>query len=149
MKRCILKNREGAALIAMREGLPLCMLLAANPNANWRAGSAINIPPADWCENRRCTAAYNIPLMELSRRTGIPMRLILKENGLSHPAEIKKDTRLILPHIPTGSRMYTVRGAETLSEIAKNFGISEKSLLQANPDVQGIYAGLQLLIPPR
>ena len=67
------------------------------------------------------------------------MRLILKENGLAHPAEIKKGTRLILPHIPTGSRMYTVRGAETLSDIAKNFGISENALLQANPYVLGYH----------
>ena len=45
--------------------------------------------------------------------------------------------------------MYTVRGAETLAEIAKNFGISESSLLQANPDIKGIYAGLQLVIPSK
>ena len=77
------------------------------------------------------------------------MRLILKENGFAHPSDIPHGSELSLPRLPQGFGMYTVRGAETLGEIAKNFGISESSLLQANPDIKGIYAGLQLVIPSK
>lgn len=47
-------------------------------------------------------------------------------------------------------KKHTVRKGETLSEIAKSYGVSDKSLREANPKVikaNKIYAGDKLRIP--
>lgn len=50
----------------------------------------------------------------------------------------------------SSTTIHTVQRGETLASIAKNYGVTEKQIIEANPDAaQFIYVGMELTIPVR
>jgi len=73
--------------------------------------------------------------------------------GTAQPTTIATATqppRLPPSQTPTGARVYVVQGGDTLSSIAKRYGISTAALVEANPgiDPRALQVGQKVVIPP-
>jgi len=156
MKQTILSRTNNAYTIARANSIPVCMLVAANPNASWISGEQINIPDADWCINKHSgssselcehTIALGETAVSLSNDFGISLRSLFEANGVSLPSQFTPGMRINIPKARSDRILYTVRGPETLDQIAKKHGIDISDIIALNPTVRGTYAGLQLLLP--
>ncbi|MDD3447264.1 MAG: LysM peptidoglycan-binding domain-containing protein, partial [Zavarzinia sp.] len=86
-------------------------------------------------------------LSAVSRRTGVPMRDMIVENGLAAPFTLQPGQRLRLPE----ARYHTVAAGDTVYNISRRYGVDQASLMREN----GIEApftiklGQRLRIPGR
>ena len=96
-------------------------------------------------------------LYEISRRLGITLEELLSYNPqIVNPDVIEVGQRICVPlPVPPADcegEYYLVRAGETLSGIARHFGISVQDILRINPQITNadlIYAGQVICIPRR
>lgn len=94
-------------------------------------------------------------LSTIARRFGTSVGAIQRANGLNSPHRIHQGQRLLIP--PAGSGpgtatvIHVVRRGETLSKIARRYGVAVNTIMAANnlrsPD--RIYIGQRLRVPSR
>lgn len=128
---------ETPELLSARYGIPVCMLLRANPH--FRVGETISIPPPYFCSARRYTVRTGDTLYSIAQKHHIPMYLI------PHPAELCAGETLLLP---PPMRIHTCRPTDTVRSVAAQYGISEARLRAYNGISGGLYHGMQLILPP-
>lgn len=96
----------------------------------------------------------------IARRFGISLDALINANPqVSNPNRIVPGQQLCIPTstppptgCPPGSTRYTVRSGDTMYLIARRYGISLNSLINANPQISDpsrITPGQVLCIPPR
>jgi len=101
------------------------------------------------------SAAYVVrpgdTLSGVALRTGTSTRSLAAANGLSSPYRIVAGTRLLLPGEAGAGQRHQVQRGETLSGLARRYGVGVAALAAANglASVHRIRQGRQLLIPPR
>jgi len=132
----------------------LVAVMLAAPAAAAAAPESHGAPGGYWYQVRRGDT-----LAAISRRTGVPMDAIAGANGLVNINRIWAGTWLWIPKFdtppvepPPGQTCrtkITVRRGDTLSAIARKYGVSVWSLARnngiSNPD--RIYVGQRLCIP--
>ncbi|HHU51927.1 MAG TPA: LysM peptidoglycan-binding domain-containing protein [Firmicutes bacterium] len=150
-------------LIAQRFGIPLSRLIRANPQITNPdlifPGQVICVPVADtFCPTGFFyTIMRGDTLYEISRRLGITLEELLSYNPqIVNPDVIEVGQRICVPlPVPPADcegEYYLVRAGETLSGIARHFGISVQDILRINPQITNadlIYAGQVICIPRR
>jgi spore coat assembly protein SafA len=76
------------------------------------------------------------------------LRLSTGDQAVSYQMTVSITGATTLPN--TGRRVYTVQLGDTLSQIARRFGVTVNALLQANPQITNprlLYPGQQIVIP--
>jgi murein DD-endopeptidase MepM/ murein hydrolase activator NlpD len=90
-------------------------------------------------------------LSAIAARYNISVNDIVRANGLTNPDVIFAGQTLIIPRTigTTGDSVHVVQSGESLSVIARRYGITADQIAQANSisDINRIYAGQHLLIP--
>ncbi len=98
-------------------------------------------------------------LSGIARQYGVTEAAIAQANGLTNPHMIYAGRRLVTPlcsRVPvlstasgTAQTIHTVQSGETLSGIARQYGVTEATIAQANglANPNAIYAGHRLAIP--
>jgi LysM repeat protein len=99
-------------------------------------------------------------LSSIAQQYGVSEASIAAANGISDPNRIYAGQRLAIPSCGgapatspssggTGQVIHVVQSGETLSSIARQYGVSEASIAAANgiSDPNRIYAGQRLIIP--
>ncbi len=89
-------------------------------------------------------------LSGIALRYGVTVEDLVAANGLNNPDLIFIGQVLVIPRPgATGGQVYTIRAGDTLSAIARRYGVSVSDLVAANglsnPDA--IFAGQQITIP--
>ena len=128
--------------------VPVCMMMRYNANLirdGIRPGIAVRIPPAGLCSNtvRTHTVRTGESVFSLSKKYGVTMHSILEKNRLSDPRGLKEGMTI---ELPGKCRIYTVKGAETLAEVARITGVGAERIAEANGTAD-LYRGMQLIIP--
>jgi LysM repeat protein len=92
-------------------------------------------------------------LAKIATRYGISWRDLAVANNISNPDLIYAGQILIIPaYINLPAQSYTVRAGDTVSSIARSFGVTVDQLVQTNNLEAGgsyIFAGQILVIPAR
>ena len=150
-------------LIAQRFGICLQRLIDANPQITNPdlifPGQIICVPVPDMS----CPTGFFYTIMrgdtlfEISRRLGITLDELLSFNPqIMNPDQIEVGQRICVPlPVPPGvceGEFYIVRSGDTLSGIARRYGISVQAILRVNPQITNadlIYAGQVICIPRR
>ncbi len=135
----------------------------ASPDGRTRStGRAV----ADASRGKVVTLAAGETLLSIAKRHGVTVEMIARANRLSG-GPVMPGTRLYIPaagpskfaQAPgaqrakvaecTGSQCYTVQKGETVGAIAREHGVSEQQLLEANnlPDARSLRAGQAITIP--
>lgn len=89
-------------------------------------------------------------LSGIALRYGVSVDELIAANGLNNPNLIYVGQELIIPRLTAaGGQVYTVRAGDTLSVIARRYGISIDDIVAANglTNRDSIFAGQQLNIP--
>jgi LysM repeat protein len=88
-------------------------------------------------------------LSGIAKEYGVTVDELLKANpSITNPSLIRTGMELVIPTTVAGQ--YVVLPGDSLSQIAKNFHVSQQNLLSANPQIQNpdqIYVGEVLTIP--
>jgi LysM repeat protein len=149
--------------IARRYGTTAAAIANANGIANInyiRVGQRLYIPGystggTSWpVDSSYYVVKAGDSLSVLARRFNTTVQAIARANGISNTSHIRVGQKLILP---TGYAYppsvygfyYTVKAGDTLSEIAKWYGVSLHALASVNhiSNVSHIYVGQRLYIP--
>lgn len=117
--------------------------------------STVGATPGTTAQGGTCTQTYTVragdTLGRIARQHGTTVSQLTALNGLSNPNRIEVGQTLCLASNNTGAvgQTYTVRRGDTLSRIARQFGISMKVLAEVNGirDANKIYVGQVLTIP--
>jgi LysM repeat protein len=150
-------------ILSTRFGTPLNDIVAANPQITNPdlifpgQRICIPLPPAPAvCTGFFHTVAPGENLVELSRRFGVRVVDILIANPqIINPELIFAGQVICIPipppaDIPCPGFFYEVAPGETLSELARRFGVTVQQIFAANPqivDVNKIFAGQIICIP--
>jgi LysM repeat protein len=145
------------ALSAMYH-VPVCMIMRANElKTECRLSELreLKIPPR--CHCNRCgeteTAYTNYivrpedTLYGIARKHGLTMRILLKDNGMQDPEDIKPGDMLRVPRL--SGEIWCVREGESLDDIARRKGITAGRIRQVNrmDSCEQAWPGMLLLIP--
>ncbi|MBX2998506.1 MAG: LysM peptidoglycan-binding domain-containing protein [Caldilineaceae bacterium] len=149
--------------IARRYGTTATAIASANGIANInhiRVGQRLTIPgytvgSTPWpVDSTHYVVRAGDSLSVLARRFNTTVQAIARANGIADTSHIRVGQRLI---IPTGYAYppsvygfyYTVKAGDTLSSIAKWYGVNLNTLASANwlSNVDKIYVGQRLYIP--
>lgn len=142
---CILKRGETAEQLSVRYGIPVCMLRRANPQ--FCVGAKVMIPPLDFCAAvRRHVVCAGETLFSLAATYHTTMYALLKENPAMQPRDFCAGAEILLP---PPVRVHTCRPTDTVRSVAREYGISEEALRRENDLSDGLYFGMQLILPPR
>jgi len=141
----ILKRGESPEHLSVRYGMPICMIIRANPDKRFSAGCRITIPEKAFCSPiHRYTIVSGDTLYRIAEKHSTSMYALLKQNPSLDPQNLREGTVIILP---PPSRIYTCRATDTIRSVAEQFGISEESLRRENLLSDGLYNGMQLILP--
>ncbi|MCX7624022.1 MAG: LysM peptidoglycan-binding domain-containing protein [Thermomicrobium sp.] len=153
----VVQPGETLSRIAERYGVSVASLARANgladPDRIW-AGSTLVVPD-DEEERSVYVVQPGDTLSAIARRSGVTVADLVAANGLTDPDRIFPGQTLVIPR-PTaatwsdaGPRRYVVQPGDTLSSLARRFGISVQALADANgiTDQDRIFAGQVLTIP--
>jgi LysM repeat protein len=96
-------------------------------------------------------------LYSIARSYGVNMWTIARANGIANPNYIYAGQRLVIPAgwaggtVRTGGTVHIVRSGQTLSSIARSYGVNMWAIARANgiANPNYIYAGQRLVIPYR
>jgi murein DD-endopeptidase MepM/ murein hydrolase activator NlpD len=86
----------------------------------------------------------------LSLRYGVPVEQLVLANGLTDPLHVYAGQTIALPRTTDDNlTIHTIRAGETLSAIARRYGVTVDQIVQANGllDRNDIQAGQQVVIP--
>ncbi len=90
-------------------------------------------------------------LTAIALRYSVSVSELVQANGLNNPNLIYVGQVLVIPRAaPSGSgTLYTIRAGDTLSAIARRYGVTVEEIVAANglPDRNTIYVGRSLTIP--
>jgi murein DD-endopeptidase MepM/ murein hydrolase activator NlpD len=90
-------------------------------------------------------------LLAIAARYGVSVNDLVRANGLSNPDVIFAGQTLIIPRAigTSGESVHVVQSGDSLSAIARRYGITADQIAQANSiaDINRIYVGQRLLIP--
>jgi putative chitinase len=166
----VVQRGENLFRIALRYGVTVNALMAANGLSNASrvyVGQRLVIPTGGESSNSSPSpspAGVHVVqrgenLFRIALRYGLTFRTLAAANGIANPSRIYAGQRLVIPGrgdapalpaqpAPAG-RSYTVRRGDTLSAIARRYGISTWTLAQANGirNPSFIYVGQVLRIP--
>ena len=82
----------------------------------------------------------------IARAHGVPLSLLLAQNGLRPACRLPPGQCLA---VPQGAQVCTVRRGDTLERIAARTGAAVRALLQSNPQLaDGLSPGQLLALPP-
>ena len=82
----------------------------------------------------------------IARAHGVPLSLLLAQNGLRPACRLSPGQCLA---VPQGAQVCTVRRGDTLERIAARTGAAVRALLQSNPQLaDGLSPGQVLALPP-
>ncbi len=89
-------------------------------------------------------------LSAIARRYGVTVEEIMSANGLTDPNRIYVGDQLVIPRLDdSGQTIHTVQAGESLSIIARRYGVTVEALAAANglssPD--SLSAGQRLIVP--
>ncbi|MBR4078699.1 MAG: LysM peptidoglycan-binding domain-containing protein [Christensenellaceae bacterium] len=139
----ILRRGETLEQLSVRYGIPVCMLVRANPQI--RIGAKLVIPSPDFCRSAlRYTVRKGDTLFRIAEKHSTTMFALLQKNPSIDPQNLQDGDELLLP---PPARIYTCRAADTVRSVAERFGISEDALRKANNLSDGLYHGMQLILP--
>ncbi len=140
--------------------IPVCMIMRANSFAcpqDLFLCREVKIPKKCYCnrcghEQRQSVhyEAYTIKpsdtLYGIAKTYGLTMHIILRANGISDPAAIRPGDRLNIPLL--SGVLYCVRPGDTVADIAKRLGSSERSVREKNylGHNDAVFAGMHLLV---
>ena len=144
----IYRVRRGDTLsrIARRTGIPVARIMAANGIRNRhriRAGQKLVLPGIPAARAHAGTPAPGRPgsdryrvrpgdtLSSIASRHGLRPSDLARANGLRNPHHIRAGDVLRIP-VAGGARSYRVRRGDTLSAIAKRFGVSAEAIARTN-----------------
>ena len=82
----------------------------------------------------------------IAERFSVPMRWLMEENDMTHPAQLAQKKKLRIPKLPAGCFLYTVQAADTLREICQKFGLDEGEVRRQNRLEGTVYPGMQLIL---
>ncbi len=89
-------------------------------------------------------------LSGIALRYGVTVDEIVRANGLNNPDLIYVGQVLVIPRLDqAGGQIYTIQRGDTLSAIARRYGVTVEAIVAANnlPNRDSIFAGQQLTIP--
>ena len=90
-------------------------------------------------------------LTAIALRYGVSVDEIIQANGLANPNYLYVGEQLVIPrqNPTTGGELHTVKAGESLSMIARRYGVTVNDLVRLNNlvDANSIRAGQQLTIP--
>jgi lysozyme len=94
------------------------------------------------------TVHYGDTLSRIAHRHGVSMRAIIQANGLHNPDRIYSGQKLWIP-VRQQHRIHVVQYGQTLSSIARSYGLSPWAIAEANgiTNLDRIYAGQRLTLP--
>ncbi len=104
------------------------------------------------------TAYYTVQpgdtLTAIARRYGVSVQALALANGLANANRIYTGQRLLIPGYSDGGpgcNVYTVQRGDTLTSLARYFGVTTNALAQANGirNINRIEVGQRLCIPNR
>ena len=141
----ILKRGETLEQLSVRYGMPVCMIVRANPEMRFSAGSRIDIPDRSLCDPvRRYTVRRGDTLFRIAEEHRTTMFSLLQTNPSLDPQDLQEGSVILLP---PPARIYTCRAADTVRSVAEQFGIPEDALIRENGLSGGVYHGMQLILP--
>lgn len=82
-------------------------------------------------------------IAEVAKRCNVTEESIADDNSLTIGDKVAKGTRLVVK----GVRHHIALSGDTYADLAKQHGVTEASLTQANPFVTSLYAGADVVIP--
>lgn len=86
-----------------------------------------------WPSDVRYVVKPGDTLWVISRRCGVSLEKLMKANGLTEDSVLQIGTELLIPSVNDSSQVkYQVRPGDTLWAISRSFGVSLKSLMEAN-----------------
>lgn len=111
-------------------------------------------PPPEVCSGFLITVRQGDTLSQIARRFGVRLEdLILANPQITDPDLIFPGQRICIPFVeprcPVGF-IITVQPGDTLSEIARRFGVTLEQLLEANPQIVNsdlIFVGQPICVP--
>ncbi|MBE9171769.1 LysM peptidoglycan-binding domain-containing protein [Cyanobium sp. LEGE 06143] len=171
----VVRSGETLSELAERHGVSLSGLMQANGISNpdhVMVGQTLVIPGSDRSAPRasgsrsgRVTVQPGDTLSEIAVREGVGLTALMQANGLGNADHVMVGEQLLIPgggrssaaaaagasRKSTPTAPYTVKGGETLSDIAAHFGTSTERLIQINGigDPDHVMAGSRLQIPVR
>ncbi len=100
--------------------------------------------------------SFGETLFSIAQAYGVSMEALAEANGISYPYLIYLGQELVIPSAgatpqPTAEgQEYVVQYGDTLFSIAQRFNTTPEAIAEYNnlPDVNSIYVGQRLLIPP-
>ena len=159
----VVQRGENLFRIALRYGVTVNALAAANGLSNTSriyVGQRLTIPTGGSPGPTPPSSGVHIVrpgenLFRIALRYGITSQALAAANGIANPNRIYVGQRLVIPGsgttppTPPSGQTYTVRRGDTLSSIARRFGVSMWALAQANGirNPSFIYVGQVLRIP--
>ena len=158
----VVQRGENLFRIALRYGVTVDALAAANGLSNTSriyVGQRLTIPTGGSPAPTPPSSGVHIVrpgenLFRIALRYGITSQALAAANGIANPNRVYVGQRLVIPGSgttpPTPSgQTYTVQRGDTLSSIARRFGVSTWALAQANGirNPSFIYVGQVLRIP--
>ncbi|QWK20538.1 MAG: LysM peptidoglycan-binding domain-containing protein [Hydrogenobacter thermophilus] len=157
--------------VAKRLGVPLKELEALNPEYKGKflsKGTKVKVPKGEEKEEKKVaeesydfyTVERGAKLEHISKKLGIPLKTLEKLNPEYKGVWLKKGTRVKVPKGTAKSEeipgektkvsyvKHRVRRGETVSSIAKKYGVSVKEVMRVNHlKSKKLYAGMVLKIP--
>lgn len=105
------------------------------------------VPAGDIISSGETVVGPGETLSAVSRRTGVPLRDLILENGLTAPFTLQAGQRLRLPE----TRYHTVAKGDTVYNISNRYGVDQASLMAENGIAPPftIKLGQRLRIPGR
>lgn len=155
----LIRPGETLSEIAARYGTTVQVLAELNSIADpdyILAGSELRISEASSVTARRHRVQNGETLTEIAREYGVTVEAIAAANGLADPDVVLAGAELTIPtksEVPASgqpeSLIHVVAPGETLSAIARRYGLDVSALLQANglPDPDRIFKGQMLRVP--
>jgi LysM repeat protein len=109
-----------------------------------------------WAQDAVHVVARGEKLSQIALRYGVSLEQMVSANGLSNPNHIWVGQRLTVPGsagsvssaVAAGGGSYTVRPGDTLSQIAKRFGLSADELMRLNglDNANFVWVGQRLVV---
>lgn len=141
----MLRRGDTMEMLSVRFGVPVCMIMRANPGKAMRPGCVLTIPPITFCEKtRQYTVCCDDTLFAIARKYGTTMYDISRMNPEIAREGLREGMVLRLPE---RMQIYTCKPTDTIGTVCEKFGITEERLRSYNTLEKNLYQGLQLRIP--